>query len=98
MPLLPTTPLLLLSALCYLHSSEKMYRWLMENKVFGKYISNYIKHKAVDKRTKTFTIVFLWLTLLISFFLIHSSIVRIILILVGVGVTTHILMIKTLGD
>ncbi len=98
LPLLPTTPLLLLSALCYLHSSEKMYKWLMENKIFGKYIYNYMHFKAIDKKTKIYTIVFLWVALMISFFIIHSAIFRVILILVGVGVTTHILMFKTMED
>ncbi len=75
-----------------------MYKWLMENRFVGKYISNYMQHKAITKRTKTVTIVFLWGTLLISFFLIHSVFIRILLIIVGVGVTTHILMLKTLED
>ncbi len=98
LPLLPTTPLLLLSAFCYLHSSEKMYKWLMGNRLVGKYIYNYMNYKAVNKRTKIITIVFLWGTLLISFFIIYSAIIRVILILVGVGVTTHILMLKTMED
>ncbi len=75
-----------------------MYKWLMSNRLVGKYIYNYIHYKAIDKRTKAVTIIFLWITLLISFFIIYSAVIRVILILVGVGVTTHILMLKTLED
>ncbi|NWG11621.1 YbaN family protein [Candidatus Bathyarchaeota archaeon] len=38
--ILPTTPFLLLSVSCYCRSSERMYRWMLNNKLFGKYISN----------------------------------------------------------
>ncbi len=41
LPLVPTTPLLLLAAACYVRSSQKLYRWLIHNKWFGQYIENF---------------------------------------------------------
>ena len=51
-PVLPTTPFLLLSTFCYLHSSKSLYNWLINNKIFGKYIYNYVNFKAIKKNTK----------------------------------------------
>jgi len=41
LPLLPTTPFLLLAAVCYARSSERLYRWLLYNRWFGSYIRNW---------------------------------------------------------
>ncbi len=95
-PVLPTTPFLLLSAFCYLRSSEKMYKWLMENRVLGKYIYNYVHYRAVEKKTKVVALIFLWCSMLISIYLIDNNYVRFLLILIGIGVSIHILMLKTL--
>ena len=96
LPVLPTTPFLLLSSFCYLRSSQRLYRWLMTRKVIGAYIYNYMTYKAVPKSTKVFSIIFLWITLIVSMILIGHWHVRIILILVGIGVNIHLLMLKTI--
>ena len=46
-PLLPTTPFLLLAAACYSRSSKKFYNWLLNNKWFGPYITNYLDGKGI---------------------------------------------------
>ncbi len=96
LPVLPTTPFLLLSSFCYLRSSQRLYSWLMTRKVIGAYIYNYMTYKAVPKSTKLFSIIFLWITLIVSMILIGHWHVRIILILVGIGVSIHLLMLKTI--
>lgn len=94
-PLLPTTPFLLLAAACYMRSSERFYRWLLNNRFFGTYISNYIEGKGVPLRIKIYTIALLWTTISLSIFLISPSIVvKIILALVAVGVTLHIILLR----
>ena len=96
-PLLPTTPFLLLSAGCFLKSSKPFYNWLIRNKLFGGYIRNYLKYKAVSKKSKIFTISVLWIVILISaIFFTELVWIRIILILVAVGVTIHLLKLHTL--
>ena len=45
LPIIPTTPFLLLSAACYYKSSERMHKWLINHKLFGKYIKNYMEGK-----------------------------------------------------
>ena len=96
LPILPTTPFLLLAAACYARSSKRFYNWLMSNKWFGTYIKNYREGKGVPLKFKVFTISLLWLTILTSiYFIINNFWIEIILIIIAIGVTIHILTIKT---
>lgn len=97
LPLLPTTPFLLLAAACFIRSSDRLYQWLITHKWLGSYIKNYREHKAITKRTKVVTILFLWCTLGFSAICVVSAIsIRFLLLLIGVGVTLHLLKMKTL--
>ena len=96
-PVLPTTPFLLLASVCFFRGSERMYRWLMNHKIFGAYIYSYLTYKAIPKKTKVGTMIFLWSTLMTSIILVSSLHIRIFLLVVGIGVTAHLLMLKTLS-
>ena len=97
LPLLPTTPFLLLAAACYIRSSERLYNWLMNNKWIGRYIKNYLEGKGVPLKSKVFSISALWITIGYSvFFVVNIFPVRVILILIAIGVTMHLLSIRTL--
>jgi uncharacterized membrane protein YbaN (DUF454 family) len=94
-PLLPTTPFLLLAAACYMRSSERSYQWLINNRIFGAYIRNYIEGKGMPVRIKIFTILLLWLAIGLSItFGVQNIVIRIVLICVAIGVTVHIGLIK----
>ena len=96
LPILPTTPFLLLAAWCYARSSKRFYNWLINNKWFGNYIKNYREGKGVPIKVKILSISFLWITILFSiYFFITNIHIRIILILIAIGVTIHILSIRT---
>lgn len=97
LPLLPTTPFLLLAAACFIRSSDRLYQWLITHKWFGKYIKNYMEHKAITKRGKIFSILLLWGILGYTIIVIVSvPIVKILFLLIGVGVTLHLLSFKTM--
>ena len=97
LPLLPTTPFLLLAAACYIRSSERLYNWLMNNKWIGRYIKNYLEGKGVPLKSKVLSISALWITIGYSvFFVVNIFPVRVILILIAIGVTMHLLSIRTL--
>jgi hypothetical protein len=99
LPVLPTTPFLLLAAACYAKSSRRFYCWLLNNRWFGVYIKNYRQKKGMPLKIKIFTVVLLWLTILVSvIFAVQSLAVRIILIIIAFGVSLHILSIKTLKE
>jgi uncharacterized membrane protein YbaN (DUF454 family) len=94
-PILPTTPFLLLAAACYMRSSERFYRWLISNRIFGAYVRNYIEGRGMPIRIKVLTILVLWLTIgLTATFGVQNMVIRILLICIALGVTTHIILIK----
>jgi uncharacterized membrane protein YbaN (DUF454 family) len=94
-PLLPTTPFLLLAAACYLRSSERFYHWLLNNRLFGTYIRNYVEGRGMPAKIKIFTIALLWITIGVSLGITSPNIVvKIILGLIAIGVTLHIILIK----
>ncbi|UCE98055.1 MAG: YbaN family protein [Dehalococcoidia bacterium] len=94
-PILPTTPFLLLAAACYIRSSERLYRSLLNNRLVGGYIRDYIHGKGMPIKIKIITLLVLWITIGISAFLVAHIAVRIILLLVAIGVSIHIVLIKT---
>ncbi|MEX1377847.1 MAG: YbaN family protein [Eubacteriales bacterium] len=95
-PLLPTTPLLLLSAYCYLKSSEKRYNRLMNSNHLGKYIKNYMEHRSVTKKAKYITLIILWVSLTASIIIVNIFYVRLLLLIVGIVVSIHLILLRTL--
>ena len=63
LPLLPTTPFILLALACYAKSSKTLYNWLIYNKWFGEYIKNWHEGRGLPIKTKILTIAFLFLTI-----------------------------------
>ncbi len=98
-PVLPTTPFLLLAAACYARSSQRFYHWLLNNKWLGNYIKNYIQRKGVPLKVKVLTITWLWITIGFSVvFAVEVFLVRLILIVIAIGVSIHIFSIRTLKE
>jgi len=96
-PVLPTTPFLLMASFFYLRSSKRMYNWLITHKVFGSYIYCYMTYHAISPRTKNGALLFLWATLGFSIIVIPGWYIKLFLLFVGIAVTTHIVMLKTLS-
>jgi len=96
LPILPTTPFLLLSAACYYKGSERMHRWLLNNKLFGSYIRNYNEGKGISQTAKIFTLFLLWITIGYSaLFMVSNYIVQIILFALAIAVTVHVATLPT---
>lgn len=96
-PVLPTTPFLLLAAALFLRSNRNLYDWLMNHPRLGTYITNFLEHKAIPKRVKIVSISTLWLTLLFcAIFVAEHWLLRLLFIAIAVGVTIHILSYRTL--
>jgi hypothetical protein len=96
-PLLPTTPFLLLAAFCFARSSERLHQWLINHRLFGSYIRNYQEYRAITKQVKIVTLILLWGTIGYAIVaVLNLWYLRILLLLVAVGVTVHVLLLKTL--
>lgn len=96
LPVLPTTPFLLLAATCYAKSSDKFYSWLLNNRWFGSYIKNYREGNGIPLKIKIISVSLLWFTILCStIFVINNQYIRILLILIAIGVSIHLIFIKS---
>lgn len=96
LPILPTTPFLLLAAACYARSSDRLYRWLLNNRWFGQYIRNYREGHGLPLRLKILTILTLWLVIGFTALFVFSALwLRIVLFTIMAAVTAHLVMIKT---
>jgi uncharacterized membrane protein YbaN (DUF454 family) len=96
-PVLPTTPFLLLAAACYARSSQHLHQWLFQNQLFGKYLRRYYQGEGLPLGTKIAIWVALWVGIGLSVWFVpdHLGWARVLLIGIGLGVTAHILYIKT---
>lgn len=96
-PLLPTTPLLLLAAALYFRSSPQLYEWLLNHPKLGTYIRNFREYNAIPLRAKIVSITLLWLTIGYCVVAVIEPLwIRIALALLASAITIHILSFKTL--
>lgn len=98
LPLLPTTPFLLLSAAIWMRSSPRLHAWLLGHKRLGPYIRNFQEHRAIPIAAKVVAVSMLWASIgACIFFVVEGKLwAQILLAAVAAGVTWHILSYKTL--
>ncbi len=93
LPVLPTTPFLLLAAACYLHSSERLYRWLLDHRFLGGYLRAYQEGRGLSLRARLTTLGVLWVSTLSSVFLVIPDSplwLRGLLLVITVLVSIHV--------
>jgi uncharacterized protein len=96
LPILPTTPFLLVAVACYAKGSKKLYDRLLNDRWIGIYIKNYREGKGIPLRGKVLSIFMLWFSISFSIvFFIHILFIRIMLIVIAVAVTIHLLKIRS---
>jgi uncharacterized membrane protein YbaN (DUF454 family) len=96
-PILPTTPLLLLAAACFVRSSQRLYTWLIHHKWFGDYIRHYREDRAITVQAKIVTLTLLWGMIgYTTFGVVTAWWLRVLLGAIAIGVTWHILSMTTL--
>ena len=97
LPVLPTTPFLLLAASLYLKGSKPLYDRLMAHEHLGTYIRNFQENKAIPLKVKITSVTMIWVTLLYcAFFVAKALWMSLVFIAIATGVTIHILRFKTL--
>jgi len=96
LPILPTTIFLILASACFIKSSPKANEWLRNHKILGMFIKNYQDGSGLTVKSKIFNITFLWIMISASaIFFTELWYIRLLLFAIAVGVTIHLLMIKT---
>ena len=96
LPLLPTTPFLLLASACYLRGSRRMHRWLLTNPLFGEYLRNYEEQRAIPLRAKIVALLLMWGSILFSVWKVEPLPLKLMLLAIATGVSVYLLRMKTL--
>ncbi len=97
LPVLPTTPFLLLAAALFFRGSPGLYGWLVNHKTLGPYIRNFRENRAISLHVKIVSVCMMWTTILLSAFLaVEAWWLRIVLFAIAIGVSIHIISFKTL--
>ncbi|MTD40810.1 DUF454 family protein [Erwinia sp. CPCC 100877] len=84
LPLLPTTPFLLLAAWCFARSSPRFHHWLLYRSWFGGYLRFWQRHRAMPRGAKPRATLFIVMTFAISLWLVKLIWARLFL-LVGLA-------------
>lgn len=80
LPLLPTTPFLLLAAWCFARSSPRFHHWLLHRSWFGSYLRHWQAHRALPKGAKPKAVALIVTTFAISIYFVPLLWVRILLV------------------
>ena len=96
LPILPTTPFLLLAAACFARSSPRFYDWLVNNKRLGPWIRDYLQGNGMPLKAKVYAIGLMWASISLSCYLVPLWWARVLMVLSAVLVTVYILRQKTL--
>ncbi|MFN2355464.1 MAG: YbaN family protein [Desulfopila sp.] len=90
-PVLPTTPFLILAAALSYNSSPKLRRWLLEHPVFGATIQDYLQKRSISRTALRKALTMLWLCMLVSILLVQNLWITLFLITIGGMVTIYLL-------
>ena len=98
LPMLPTTPFLLLSAAAWVKASPSLYEWLINHRVFGEYIRNFREYRAIPLRVKIISVSLVWLTIGYCVFAVVDEWwwAQVLMFLLATAISWHILSFKTL--
>jgi uncharacterized membrane protein YbaN (DUF454 family) len=95
LPLLPTTPFLLLAAACFARGSERMHRALLGNPMFGTYLSDFEQGKGIPARGKALALLMMWSSLVLAMWRYDVLVLRLALAAIGAGVSFYLLRLPT---
>ena len=90
LPLLPTTPFLLLASACFARASPRLHNWLQTNRVFGKYLRDYENGKGIPLRGKVWILIFMWGSMSYSIWRTDHLWARLLIMLIGTCVTIYL--------
>ncbi len=95
LPVLPTTPFVLLAGACYARSSERLYEWLLNNRLLGPSIREWDENKSIGRRAKITAILMIVVSFSFTVYVMEELIIRIGLAALGIGLVVFLLMVRT---
>ncbi|WP_405118504.1 YbaN family protein [Pseudomonas leptonychotis] len=95
LPVLPTTPFLLLAAACFMRSSKRFYLWLINHRRLGPWIVDYLDGQGIPLKGKVYAISLMWLSISLSCYLVPLFWARAFMLTSAVLVSLYILRQKT---
>ncbi len=98
LPLLPTTPFILLAAACFARGSERMHNWLLNHGLFGRLLRDYEAGRGIPARAKVVALVMMWPSLGYAMWRVDLLWLRLLLLLIGVGVSVYLLRLPVCPD
>ncbi|EWH09935.1 hypothetical protein DS2_09922 [Catenovulum agarivorans DS-2] len=90
LPVLPTTPFVLLSAGCFAKSSPRFHQWLLRQKYFGQMIRDYQAYKGIQKQTKIRAISLIWLSMTLSAVIVGKAWLAVMLFAIAICVSLYL--------
>lgn len=96
LPVLPTTPFLLLAAACFMRSSKRFYLWLVNHRQLGPWIVDYLEGQGIPLKGKIYAISLMWLSIGVSCYVVPLFWARAFMLTSAVLVSLYILKQKTL--
>lgn len=97
LPLLPTTPFLLLAAFFSLRSSPAIHSWLLSHKVLGPPLRQYLDERSISRKVYIRAAVFLWLTMSLSIWIVKLVWVKCLLLIIAISVTAYLTRLQRRG-
>lgn len=98
LPVMPTTPFLLLAAACFMRSSRRFYLWLVEHPRLGPWVSPYLHGQGIPLKAKVYALVLMWASISFSCYLVPLIWARLFMLTSAVLVSLYILKQKTLPN
>lgn len=78
-PILPTTPFLLVSSICFAKGSDKFYNWFINTKIYKKNLEDFVKNREMKIRTKIYLMILSSSMIIISIFMVDFIYLKLLL-------------------
>lgn len=95
LPVLPTTPFLLLAAACFARSSKRFYLWLVMHPRLGPWVRDYLDGQGLPLKGKIWALGLMWTSISVSMWIVPLFWVRICMLISAISVSIYILKQKT---
>ncbi|HHU6750136.1 TPA: YbaN family protein [Staphylococcus pseudintermedius] len=97
LPLLPTTPFLLVAVLCFAKSSDRFHDWLIQTKVYQAYVEDFRKYRGYTMKKKIQLLISLYIVVGFSIWIVDVTMIRLgLLVMVVLQTLVLLTWVKTL--